>query len=87
MESDLAIDIAEAALGTVKEVATLRGSVELKVPAGIQPGARLRLEGAGIRDHRGRTGDHFVRIKVKVPRRLSERRRQLLQDYLKAERE
>jgi molecular chaperone DnaJ len=77
VEADLVISVAEAALGTTKEVATLRGRAEVKVPAGVQPGARLRLRDHGVRDHRGRSGNHYVRIRVRVPKRLSARQREL----------
>ncbi|MCU0727808.1 MAG: hypothetical protein MUE73_18780, partial [Planctomycetes bacterium] len=77
VEADLSLSVSEAALGTTKDVATLRGRAEVKVPPGVQPGARLRLRGHGVRDHRGRTGDHYVRVKVRVPKRLSARAREL----------
>jgi molecular chaperone DnaJ len=81
IESDLAIDIADAALGTKREVQTLSGRIDLNVPAGIQPNAKLRLKGRGIEDHRGRVGDHFVRIKVTVPKELTGKQRELLEAY------
>jgi molecular chaperone DnaJ len=85
VESALVVDIVEASLGAKKEVETLSGKVDLNVPAGVQPGARLRLKGRGVRDHRGRAGDHFVTVRVEVPRNLSERRRRLLEEYAQAE--
>jgi molecular chaperone DnaJ len=85
VESVVEIGIADAALGTEREVETLKGAVKLKIPAGVQPGSRLRLKGRGVRDRKGRTGDHYAVIRVKVPKKLTERQRKLLEEYGKAE--
>lgn len=82
-ESEVRIDFASAALGTEREVETLNGMVTMKIPAGVQPGTRLRLKGRGIRDHRGRTGDHYVQVRVEVPRRLTAKQRELLEEFRK----
>lgn len=72
------ITIAEAVLGTQKNVPSLDGSVEMHVPAGTQPGMVLRLTGKGLpRFGGGRHGDLYVRIDVRVPERLSEREKAL----------
>ena len=63
------------------EVETLHGKVKLTVPAGVQPGTRMRLKERGIENHRGKKGDHYVRINVTVPRRLTERQRKLLTEF------
>jgi molecular chaperone DnaJ len=85
VESDLEIDIADAALGSKREVETLNGKVDLNIPAGVQPNAKLRLKGRGVKDHKGRTGDHFVRIRVKVPRKLTVKQRELLEAFRTSE--
>ncbi len=87
VESDLLVDIPDAALGTTREVRTLTGPVEVRVPAGVQPGARLRLRGRGVRDHRGRCGDHYVRVQVRIPRRLGDRERALFEELRRLPRE
>ncbi len=81
IESDLDLDFADAALGTRREVETLDGTINLTIPAGIQPNAKLRLKGRGVKDHRGRIGDHFVRIRVTVPKKLTVRQRELLEAF------
>lgn len=77
--TDLTIDMVDAALGTSVEVPTLEGPVTLKVPPGTQPEALLRLRGRGIAAGDGRRGDQYVRVHVRVPRRLTERQRALLE--------
>lgn len=77
VRSDLAVSVADAALGAVREVETLEGKVELRIPPGVQPGAKLRLRGRGVRDRRGRTGDHIVKVRVEIPKSLSPGEREL----------
>ena len=66
------INLAQATLGSRIRVGTIWGKkVVLRIPAGTQPGTRLRIAGQGItRD--GRTGDQYVEIKVEIPESLSE---------------
>lgn len=78
---DQTIRFSEAALGTTLEVPTLEGNKRIKVPAGIQPGTKIRLKGFGF-PHMGKTtkGDLFVRINVKVPEQLSTSQRRILEE-------
>ena len=78
--SDVTIDMFQAALGTTVEVPTLDGQVDLKVPAGTQPESLLRLRGRGVAAADGRRGDEYVRVHVRVPRRLSDHERTLLEE-------
>ena len=78
--TDVTIDMVEAALGASVEVLTLEGPVRLKVPAGTQPEALLRLRGRGVAAGDGHRGDQYVRVHVRVPRRLTERQRALLEE-------
>ncbi len=69
---ELSVSFPEAALGAVKEVETVRGRESLRIPAGSQPGSRLRLRNRGFPVLRSRShGDHVVRLHIQVPRRLS----------------
>ncbi|RII28534.1 MAG: integrase [Geobacter sp.] len=70
----------EAALGTSMEVPTLEGTKRIKVPAGIQPGTKIRLKGQGFpRMGTDVRGDLFVRINVQVPEQLTGTQRELLE--------
>ncbi len=77
---ELQIRFTEAALGAAIEVPTLDGTKRIKVPAGIQPGTRIRLKGLGF-PHLGSTGkgDLYVRIGVRVPEGVTERQQELLE--------
>jgi curved DNA-binding protein len=75
------IKFSEAALGCSLEVPTLEGTKRIKVPAGIQPGTKIRLKGLGF-PHMGSTGkgDLFVKILLKVPEHLSPEQTALVQN-------
>jgi len=82
---DLEVPFADAALGATKDVLTLDGVLQLKVPPGCQPGAKLRLRGKGLPtvDGRGR-GNQIVTCHVLVPTSPGPRERELLEE-LRAE--
>ncbi len=69
-----------AALGGQVTVPVLKGEKEIAVPAGTQPGDVTVLRGAGVPylDGRGR-GDQVVRFQVEVPKKLSSKAQELLQ--------
>lgn len=70
----------QAALGAELEVPTLEGKAKLKIPAGTQPGDVLRMRGLGIGPQGGRRGDQLVLIDLKVPKKISGRHKDLLQE-------
>jgi molecular chaperone DnaJ len=73
-----------AALGSVVTVPTLDGEEEIEIPAGTQPGTVVTLRGRGMPTiGRGRRGDQRVVLNVVIPRNLSTRQRELL-DELRA---
>ncbi len=78
---DLTIKFSEAALGAKKDIPTLAGEVELKIPAGTQNGKLLRLKGMGMPkiDKRGR-GDMYVKINVKTPTRLTRAQKKIIEE-------
>ena len=81
---DLPISFAQAALGDKVTVPTLVGSVNLKIPEGIESGTNIRLEGKGMpRLQRRGFGDMIVRVKIKTPKHLSKRAKELLGELKK----
>jgi molecular chaperone DnaJ len=78
------ITFAQAALGGEVEVPTLDGKGKLRVPAGTQPGAVLRIKGKGI-PHRGGLGrgDQRIEVSIEVPTQLTSRQRELLEELAK----
>jgi molecular chaperone DnaJ len=79
----VAINFADAALGTTVTVPCLNGEkVRIKVPAGTQSGTGLRARGKGMPKLRGKgRGDLFAIVEVKTPTNLTSRQRELLQEF------
>ncbi|OIO05615.1 MAG: molecular chaperone DnaJ [Desulfovibrionaceae bacterium CG1_02_65_16] len=76
---DLALTPWEAALGATVRVPTLDGAVEMKIPAGVGSGSKLRVRGKGL-GTAGKRGDQMVRIMVQVPKTLSTEERKLFEE-------
>jgi len=80
--SDKEISFAQAALGDTIEVETVQDNIRIKVPAGTQSETVIRLRGKGVKMVRGSGhGDHYVRIKVTVPKNLSAHQKELLKEF------
>lgn len=76
------ISFAQAALGCELIVPTLDGDVKYTVPAGTQPGDVFKLKDRGIQNLNGRSrGDQLVRVEVVVPKKLSEKQKELLKEF------
>ena len=74
----------EAALGAPLDVPTMDGTKRIKIPAGIQPGTKIRLKGLGFPHLAGSgRGDLYVRVGVKVPEQLTGAQRQMLEELSK----
>jgi curved DNA-binding protein len=82
-EVEIPITPWEAALGATAEVPTLDGKAEIRVPPGIASGQRLRLKGQGMNIRGGGRGDHFVRLKIVVPKELSDDEKRLFEELAK----
>lgn len=79
---DQPITFVQAALGAEVEVPTLDGPVKLKIPEGTQTGTDFRLRGKGIAHLRGYgRGDQHVKVHVAVPRKLTDKQRQILREF------
>ncbi len=79
---EVPIAFSQATLGAEIEVPTVEGKVKMKVPAGTQSGSVFRLKGKGAPEIRGRgRGDQLVRIVVEIPRKLTARQRELLEEF------
>jgi molecular chaperone DnaJ len=79
---EIPISFTQAALGAKIWVPTLDGKVELSIPPGTQSGKVFRLRGRGI-PHLGSSGrgDQHVNVTVEVPRALTKKQRELLEQF------
>lgn len=66
-------------LGTELPVSTLDGkTLNVKIPAGMQPGSKLRLKGQGLPSGpKGPRGDLLVRISPEIPRKPTAEQKEL----------
>ena len=80
IKSEININIAQAALGSVVIVKTIEGDRELDIPSGTQSGQTFRMRGIGVAQLQGsRRGDHLVTINVKIPSKLTNDQKELLE--------
>lgn len=76
----LEIPFTGACLGTSVEVPTLDGPRRVKVPAGIASGGKIRLAGFGVPQRSGDKGDLYATIDIAIPKHLTEKQRELLDE-------
>ncbi len=80
------ISFTQAALGAEIEVPTLKGTDKLTIAPGAQHGEIFKLKGKGLPDIRSyRNGDQVIQIMVEIPRKLSDRQKQLLREFEETE--
>jgi molecular chaperone DnaJ len=77
----LELSFAQAALGDQIEIQGVDGPIEVEIPAGVQPGTRIPVKGAGLPPlHGGRRGDLMLQATVKVPEKLSDAEVKLIKE-------
>lgn len=78
--ADTSVSYVDAILGSVLRIPTVDGEVDLNLPAGTQPGTTLRIEGKGAPklNNANMRGSHFVKVKVEIPKRISNAERDLV---------
>jgi molecular chaperone DnaJ len=78
---DVAINLAQAVLGTKLRIRTLDDKrALLKVPPGTQPGTTFRLKGLGV-DTGTKVGDQLVTVSVQIPENLEPEDQKLFQRF------
>jgi curved DNA-binding protein len=80
--TDVPLDLFTAVLGGETRVPTPDGAVVLTIPAGTQPGQSFRLAGRGMPRLRqpNNRGDLYARMKVQIPRKLTDEQRRLYEE-------
>ncbi|KAK9540961.1 hypothetical protein VZT92_003376 [Zoarces viviparus] len=86
IHSDVLISVAQAILGGTATAPGLYQSISIMIPAACQADQVIRLQGKGIRRMSSYSyGDHYVHIKIRVPKKLTRRQRSLLLSYAEDE--
>ncbi|MEZ4195534.1 MAG: DnaJ C-terminal domain-containing protein [Candidatus Paceibacterota bacterium] len=75
----LPIKLTDAILGSTYKVATMDGSIDVKIPAGISHGELLRVKDKGVPTDRGR-GDFMIKISIEIPKKLSRTAEKLIKE-------
>ena len=79
---DFPISFTQAALGAEVDIPTLHSSVKFKIPEGTQNDTEFRIRGQGIQQLRSAAkGDLVVRVRVEIPRKLTEKQKDLLRQF------
>jgi len=84
---DVPISFPQASLGAVVEVPTLDGGVKMRIPAGTQSGRVFRIRDRGVprtASRGGPRGDQMVKVIVETPTNLTQRQRELLEEFARA---
>lgn len=80
--TDKEISFSQAALGDNLEVETVGGNVKIRIPSGTQPDTVIRLSGRGVPHLQSSgKGDHYIRIKVVIPKGLNSRQKEVLREF------
>ena len=83
--SEMNIRLAQAVLGETIEVTSLHGDIKLKIPAGTQSGTVFKLANKGIHRDAGasregaKDGDHYVKIHIMIPKKLSKEEKKIFE--------
>ncbi|PYJ94328.1 MAG: J domain-containing protein [Verrucomicrobia bacterium] len=80
---DVKIEPWRAVLGSELVVPTLEGNVRLKIPPGTQGGQRFRLRERGLPGVSGKRGDLYVDVQINVPKKLTEREKEIWRELAK----
>ncbi|MEM5793364.1 MAG: molecular chaperone DnaJ [Candidatus Aenigmatarchaeota archaeon] len=76
------ISFSVACLGGKIKIPTIDGKAEIKLPPGTESNRIFRLKGQGMPNIRtGRRGDLFVRVIIDVPKKLTNRQKELLKEF------
>lgn len=81
---ELPITFPQAVLGAEIEVPTLEGTTKLKIPPGTSSGTEFVLKGKGIQKLHGHSrGNQIVRVYIDVPKKLTPRQKELIEELAK----
>jgi len=81
LQAPVIVDVYTALLGGEVEVETMTGRLKLTIPAGTQSDQVFRIAGRGMPHLKDpeQKGDLLVRVKIRIPRRLSAEQKILLE--------
>ena len=82
----LPINIADAVLGSEKDVPILDGTIKLTIPAGSQNGDKLRVKGKGVPYlNSSKVGDLYIILNVVIPTKIDKKQKKLFEELRDSE--
>ncbi|MCS7299224.1 MAG: molecular chaperone DnaJ [Spirochaetia bacterium] len=80
LKCEVSIPFTKAILGGDVEIPFLDGkSIKVRIPEGTQPNDVLRIRGSGLEDDKGRRGDIYCKVNIRLPKVLNTRQRFLVE--------
>ncbi len=77
--TSLTINFVQAALGDTIEIEHFKKKLSIKIPEGTQPSTLLRVKNKGLPIYgTSRYGDLYIKVKVRIPTKLSKKQKELL---------
>ncbi len=80
---NLDLKLSDALLGTEYAVQTLDGEIKVKIPEGVSINEILRVRGYGVPVSKSKRGDLLIKLKIKLPGKLSRKSRELIEELKK----
>lgn len=82
LHTTASVSVFTAILGGEADVETIGGKIKLSIPAGTQADQVFRLNGRGMPHvkNQNEKGDLYVKLKIQIPRYLSPKQRELLEE-------
>ena len=80
---NLDLKLSDALLGTEYPIQTLDGQISVKIPEGVSINEILRIKGKGVPISKSKRGDLLIKLKIKLPAKISRKSRELLEQLKK----
>lgn len=78
--TNMTIKLSDALEGGKKEIETVDGKIDVKIPQGVEQGAILRVKGRGIQYAPYHRGDLLIKVKIETPKKLSRNAKKLIEE-------
>ncbi|PJC49667.1 molecular chaperone DnaJ [Candidatus Nomurabacteria bacterium CG_4_9_14_0_2_um_filter_32_10] len=80
---NLDLKLSDALLGIEYPIQTLDGDISVKIPEGVSINEILRVKGKGVPVLKSKRGDLLIKLKIKLPGRLSRKSREIIEQLKK----
>lgn len=86
VHTEVAVSLSQAMLGGSVRVLGLYEELNVKIPPGTSSHTRIRVQGKGLRRVNSYGyGDHYVHLKIEIPKKLTAKQKALIKAYAESE--